>query len=145
MVTGSSEEPESYAITFTNKDADKLFGPHYEALVISLSIDNCLIKRILVDTGSYANILQLGALKEMRLDETQIIRCSVTLVGFNGNATDTVGKISPIVYVKRVNLNTRFSVLDCPSVYNVILGRLQIHEMKAVPSSYHQVVKFPIR
>ncbi|KAJ9539069.1 hypothetical protein OSB04_031802 [Centaurea solstitialis] len=37
----------------------------------------------------------------------------------------------------------KFNVVDCQSAYNVILGRPWIHEMKAVPLTYHQKIKFP--
>ncbi|KAK9049138.1 hypothetical protein SSX86_031895 [Deinandra increscens subsp. villosa] len=37
----------------------------------------------------------------------------------------------------------RFCVMDAPSGYNIILGRPWIHDMKAVPSTYHQCVKLP--
>lgn len=38
-----------------------------------------------------------------------------------------------------------FVVLDNLSTYNVILGRPWIHKMRAIPSTFHQVVRFPTR
>lgn len=35
-----------------------------------------------------------------------------------------------------------FQVFDIPLTYNILLGRPCIHEMQAVPSTYHQCVKF---
>ena len=37
----------------------------------------------------------------------------------------------------------RFCVMDSLSCYNIILGRPWIHDMKAVPSTYHQCIKIP--
>ena len=34
-------------------------------------------------------------------------------------------------------------VLDLPLAYNILLGRPWIHEMQAIPSTYHQCLKFP--
>ena len=34
-------------------------------------------------------------------------------------------------------------VLDIPLAYNIFLGRPWIHEMRVVPSTYHQCVNFP--
>ncbi|WP_212635206.1 hypothetical protein, partial [Salmonella enterica] len=36
-------------------------------------------------------------------------------------------------------------IMDSPSSYNAILGRPWIHELKAVPSTYHQVIRFPTK
>lgn len=37
-----------------------------------------------------------------------------------------------------------FQIVDAgPLAYNILLGRPWIHEMQAVPSTYHQCVKFP--
>lgn len=40
-------------------------------------------------------------------------------------------------------LITRFMVVDVPSPYNAILFRWWIHKIQAIPSTYHQVVRFP--
>lgn len=44
------------------------------------------------------------------------------------------------VYAEGINLPTKFLVVDAPSSYNAIMGRPWIHEMKAVPSTHHQVI-----
>ncbi|KAI3693164.1 hypothetical protein L6452_32995 [Arctium lappa] len=62
---------------------------------------------------------------------------------FNGDATNTLGEIILAVYAKGVNKSTKFNIVDCSSAYNVILGRPWIHDMKTVPSTFHQTMKFP--
>ncbi|KAI3719999.1 hypothetical protein L6452_20906 [Arctium lappa] len=54
-----------------------------------------------------------------------------------------MGEITLPVYAKGINRQTKFNVVNCSSAYNVILGRPWIHDMKAVPSIYHQTLKFP--
>lgn len=76
-------ESESYTINLSNKETEDLPDPHHDALVISLNIANYLIKRILVDIGSSTNILQLSALKEIKMYEVHIVGRSITLAGFN--------------------------------------------------------------
>ncbi|KAF3553292.1 hypothetical protein F2Q69_00013404 [Brassica cretica] len=44
-------------ITFTAKEQEKVHTPHHNALVISLTVANCLVKRILVDNGSSNNVI----------------------------------------------------------------------------------------
>ncbi|KAF2565907.1 hypothetical protein F2Q68_00025324 [Brassica cretica] len=40
-------------------------------------------------------------------------------------------------------MSNKFLVVDCESSYNMILGRPWIHGMGAIPSTLHQMVKFP--
>ncbi|XP_021864820.2 uncharacterized protein [Spinacia oleracea] len=133
------------AITFDDSDSVDTQREHHDGLVMSLPIGNALIKRILVDNESSANVLFLEALQEMGLEEKNIIKRSTVLVGFSGESLRTVGEISLPTYAEGVNVMTKFNVVDCPSAYNVILGQPWIHKMKAVPSTYHQSIKFPTK
>ncbi|XP_074347614.1 uncharacterized protein LOC141686480 [Apium graveolens] len=113
-----------------------------DGLVISLPVGNCLIKRILVDNGSAANIMMLNTLKKMGLAESDMIKKSTTLVGFSGETKRTLGEITLPTYAQRVNLLEKFCIIDVDSTYNIIMGRPWIHNLKVVPSIYHQVLKF---
>ena len=130
-------------LTFIDNKDSTLINPHHDTLVITLLIANCRIKRILVDNGSSTNVIFLSALKEMNIDETHIHRRSTVLVKFSGKQKFTLGDITLLVYAARVNLHITFIVLDSLSAYNVILGKPWIHDMRAVPSTFHQVIKFP--
>ena len=132
-------------VTFRSTDKSDLFSPHHDVLVISLHVANCLTRRILIDNGSSCNILFNNALKEMQVDESKLSRRTTMLIGFSGEQKSTLGEIIIPVYAKGVNLYTNFLVLDCQSPYNAILGRPWIHELKAVPSTYHQMIKFPTK
>ncbi|XP_062075032.1 uncharacterized protein LOC133779045 [Humulus lupulus] len=151
-IKGESSETEkntinlpAQTISFSTTESTKLLNPHHDALVIALYIANCLTKHILIDDGSSANILFLSVLREMGIDESKIIKKTTILIGFSGEQKNTLGEIELPVYAKGVNLCTRFLVVDSPSTYNVILGRPWIHEMEAVPSTYHQVLRFPTK
>ncbi|KAJ9565054.1 hypothetical protein OSB04_001020 [Centaurea solstitialis] len=114
-----------------------------EDRIIQLTIGNCLTKRVLVDGESSANVIFADTLKIMGIDRSNIVRRTTTLVGFNGDATNTLGEIVLPVFAKGINKQTKFNVIDCPSAYNAILRRPWIHDMKVVPSTYHQKIKFP--
>ncbi|KAJ9544336.1 hypothetical protein OSB04_024043 [Centaurea solstitialis] len=78
----------------------------------------------------------------MGIERSEIVRRSTTLIGFNGDPKNTIGEIILLVFAKGINKQTKFNVIDYQSAYNVILGRPWIHEMKAVPSTYHQRSNF---
>ncbi len=143
--TGVHDPKALQIINFRSDESNYTNDPHDDALVISLSIANCLTKRILVDNGSSANVLFLNAYREMGLKEADITRRCISLVGFSGESKTTIGETVLPIYAEGVNLYTKFVILDSPSVYNVILGRPWIHKMEAVPSTYHQIIKFPTK
>ena len=37
----------------------------------------------------------------------------------------------------------RFLIVDAPSAYNILLGRPSLNAIKAIPSTYHMMIKFP--
>ena len=59
-----TDEP---AITFTDKDAERIHHPHDDAIVISLLIADYTTRKVLVDNGSSADILYYPAFQQMRL------------------------------------------------------------------------------
>lgn len=97
--------------------------PQQDSLVISLPVGNFLIKRILVDNGSAANIMMLSTLQKISLAESDMVRKSTTLVGFSGKTKTTIGEISLPTYAQGVNLLEKFLIIDGESTYNIITGR----------------------
>ena len=100
--------------SFIDNEDSTLINPHHDALVISLLIANCRVKRILVDNGSSTNVIFLSALKEMNIDKAHIYRHFTVLVGFSGEQKFTLGDITLPVYAVGVNLHITFIVLDSP-------------------------------
>ncbi|XP_074297868.1 uncharacterized protein LOC141628660 [Silene latifolia] len=101
------------------------------------------------DRGNLDHLLPGGSTKVhstnqvMGFSEKDLATKEVPLVGFSGETKHSLGEIVIPTYAKGVNKQVRYLVIDGPSTYNVILGRPWIHEMKAVPSTYHQCLKFP--
>ncbi|XP_050281388.1 uncharacterized protein LOC126722250 [Quercus robur] len=134
------------AITFTDEDAERIHHPHDDALVITLMIADYTTRRVLVDNGSLADILYYPAFQQMRLGRDWFRPVNSPLVGFGGMKVQPVGTISLSVvvgaYPRQVTKDVNFLVVDCPSSYNVIIGRPTLNSWKAVTSTYHLSVKF---
>lgn len=109
-------------LIFNLKESIEVLNPHHDALVISLGIANCLIKRILVDNGSSVNIIYIDTLREMQVEETQIAKQEMVLVGFYGEAKHTEDEIELPIWAEGVNKYTRFCVLEGQFSFNAILG-----------------------
>lgn len=102
------------------------------------------MKRILVDNGSSSNIIFEAAYQDLGLKESALTRSITPLVVFSGEVKYTTGVVRLLVYAEGINMSVKLLVVDCQSSYNIIVGRPWIHEMGAVPSTLHYMVKFPI-
>ena len=59
--------PDKQAITFTDEDASRIHHPHDDVIVITLLIVDYSTRRVLVDNGSFADILYYPAFQQMNL------------------------------------------------------------------------------
>ena len=85
---------------------------------------------------------------EMRLGQYQLRLINSPLVGLGGMKVQPVGTIIlPIVvgaYPQQITKEVNFLVVDYSLSYNAIIGRPTLNSWKAVTSTYHFSVKFPI-
>jgi hypothetical protein len=139
---------EDYLIIFTEEDARKVFHPHDDALVVTLEIAGYSIRHVLIDNGSSANIIYLTAFQQMKIGKDQLRPIETPLVGFAGTSVYPLGMITLQIiagaYPKQATKKVNFLVVDCPSAYNVIIGRPTLNRLRAVTSTYHLLVRFPI-
>ena len=56
-----------------------------------------------------------------------------------------LGKTILPVLAGPINLQTEFIVVRASSLYNAIMGREWLHRMKAIPSNFHQKIRFPTK
>ena len=87
-------------ISFTAKEQEKVLTPHHDALVISLTVANCLVKMILIDNGSSGNIIFQAAYKDLGLEERGLTQRITPLIGFSGEGKQTAGEVTLPVYAE---------------------------------------------
>jgi hypothetical protein len=75
---------ESVMLSFSEEDARGVVMPHDDALVVTLTMANHAIHRILVDNGSFADILYWPVFQQMGIDRDRIKPFTSPLVGFGG-------------------------------------------------------------
>jgi len=71
-------------IRFTKEDAQRLNHPHNDALVVSIGVGDYNTHQVLVDNGSYADILYYPAFQQMRIEREWLVPTNVPCVGFGG-------------------------------------------------------------
>ncbi|XP_070029467.1 uncharacterized protein [Nicotiana sylvestris] len=103
-------------LSFCDEEAEGISQPHKDAFVISILLNKIQVKCVLVDPGP--KWLQHGKRNNKGRD------------------------ILPVNVVGTIQ-DTRFHVIKGDMMYNALLGRPWMHNMRAVPSTLHQMMKFP--
>ncbi|KAL2484876.1 Retrotrans gag domain-containing protein [Abeliophyllum distichum] len=135
------------SITFDDEDLHGVSLPHDDALVITGDIADFDVKRVLVDTGSAANVLSWDAFAALKVSADVLKPVNTLLQGFGGGIVIPEGVVDlPVVlgrYPCCISLVTPFLVVRAPMAYNSIYGRPIINAVGAVISTQHQCMKFP--
>ena len=135
-------------IGFTDEDARHLHHPHDDTLVVSIRVGDYNTHRVLVGNGSSADILYYPTFQQMTIGRERLIPTNTPLVGFGGTRVHPLGAVTlPVTvgdYPQQITKDVTFLVVDCSSTYNAILGRPTLNSWKAITSTYHLMIKFPI-
>ncbi|GAV59354.1 hypothetical protein CFOL_v3_02885, partial [Cephalotus follicularis] len=81
-------------ITFSEADYEGVRLPHDDAVVVTLLVELFTIKRILIDSGSSADILYEHAFDQLRIPTYQLKPVKTPLVGFAGETIHPLGSIN---------------------------------------------------
>ena len=131
---------------FSKEDARRLHHMHNDALVVSIWVGDYNTHSVLIDNGSFVDILYYPAFQQMRIKREQLVPTNELLVGFGGMLISPQrGHIACDIgdYPKQITKDVTFLVVDYSSTYNAILGRPTLNSWKIVTSTYHLMIKFP--
>ncbi|XP_075500054.1 uncharacterized protein LOC142538627 [Primulina tabacum] len=135
-------------ISFGPEDLRGVNLPHNDPLVIQAGVANYDILRVFIDSGSSVNVIFKDAFVQMDLQGFHLEAVETALFGFAGHVVYPEGEIVLSLTLGSQDLKktvmTSFTVVDSPSSYNIILGRPTMNELRAVASTYHQKIKFPV-
>nr|XP_009607773.1 uncharacterized protein LOC104101927 [Nicotiana tomentosiformis] len=131
------------ALSFSDEDAKGIIQPHNDTLVISVIFNKTRIKHVLIDPGRSANIIQSKVIEQLGLQD-RIVPAVRLLNRFNMACEITKGEIMLPINTNGIVREAKFYVNEGDMSYNTLLGRPWIHHMRAVPSTLHQVLKFPV-
>jgi hypothetical protein len=134
-------------ITFTEEDFKLKSANHNDALVIEVNIAGWVIRKILVDNGSSANILFFKTFEKMNLSQHMLHPPEYPLQGFGGKPIKLVGKVSlPVSFGDLDNARTEtltFDVVDIYHPYLTIFGRGFMNKFDAVIRQQFLCMKIP--
>ena len=137
-------------ISFDNDDLEGTIQPHDDALVVTAQINGFLVKRVMVDQGSGADVMDPDLFRGLGVRKEDLIKHTSPLVGFDGKIVIPegqislpVGQISIPVIMGGKEVAVTFTIVSSFFPNTAILGRPWIHSMGAVSSTLHVKIKFP--
>ena len=110
--SSTTVQPIDGLISFPLITPARVITPHYDALVLTLCINDFDVHRVLVDLDSAIELLYLPAFKQMRVSLNHLNSAGRILSGFNGATTLTVGDIALSVKAGPVTQQVLFSVVE---------------------------------
>ncbi|GKA77401.1 reverse transcriptase domain-containing protein [Tanacetum coccineum] len=119
-------------------------------MIIEAEIGGHFVHRIYVDGGASSEVLYEHFFIRLRPEiRSQMIPATTSLIGFSGETIWPIGQISLLVKIGDEEHSTsawmNFMVIRSPSQHNGIIGRTGIRKIRAVPSTTHGMLKFPVK
>ncbi|GJW22004.1 reverse transcriptase domain-containing protein, partial [Tanacetum coccineum] len=126
-------------------DEDGTEGP----MIIEAEIGGRFVHRMYVDGGASSKILYEHYFIRLRPEiRSQMVPPTTYLTGFSGETIWPLSQISLLVKIGDEEHSTsawmNFTVVRSPSQHNGIIGRPGIRKIRAIPSTAHGMLKFPV-
>lgn len=138
---------ESIVLTFLEDEKMGISLPHDDALVITLTVANHAVHRILVNNKSSSDILYWPMLQQMKINQDMMKPIHTPLVGFVRERVQRMGVVTlPVTTgtsLRQATVMRNFLIVDQPSAYNAIIGRPTLKKLRAITSTHHLKMKFP--
>lgn len=118
-------------------------------MVISIEVGDNLIRKVLVDSGSSADIVFTHCWDRMKVQGHEPKSCphDRPLYGFGHNAVPVSGTVKiPVrfgTFRSSITKETKFYIVNTHSAYNMIMGRPTLAALQAIISIMHLKMKFP--
>ena len=126
-------------ISFSDLDFKVIDQNLHNPMVISVIVGNYIVRKVLVNQGSSADILYGSTLQQMQIPKSNLSLYNRDLVGFFGEWANVLGVIEPrTTFRTELNIKTidvRCSMIDSQAPYHMILERPSLNILKAVVST----------
>jgi len=139
---GQLVEPDLY---FINADLQDVVPHDNDLVVILIVIVGKRVHRVLIDQGSSTDVMFWSTFNKLQLSPDQLKPYDDCLYGFVGDQVDVRGHVELRTTftddTSSHTINIKYLVVNAPSAYNILLGRLALNKLGAVASTRHMKVK----
>ncbi|XP_023927698.1 uncharacterized protein LOC112039087 [Quercus suber] len=87
-------KPTREPIAFGDSDLEGTIQPHDDALIVTVRVGGFVVKRIMIDQGSGADVMYPDLLRGLGLRDENLSKYNTPLVGFDGKMVAPEGQIS---------------------------------------------------
>ncbi|GJZ75980.1 reverse transcriptase domain-containing protein [Tanacetum coccineum] len=127
------------------REEDGTEGP----MIIEVKMGGHFVHRVYIDGGASLEVLYEHCFIKLRKEiRDQMVPATTHLIGFSGKTIWPLGQIALLVKIGDEVYSTsvwmNFMVIRSPSQHNAIIGRPGIRKLCAVPSTAHEMLKFPV-
>jgi len=149
LAVDSAEEDHSpdVDIVFTKADLRDVVPHDNDPIVISLVTAGRKVHRVLMDHGSSADVMFWLTFSKLQLSHDHLKPYPGCLYGFAGDQIKVRGYVElRTTFTDGATTRTekiKYLVVNAPSAYNILLGRLTLNRLGVVPSTRHMKVKMP--
>ena len=134
-------------LVFTKADWQDVIPHDNDSLVISVVMTGRRVHHVLVDQRSSADVMFWLTFNKLQLSPDQLRPYTGCLYGFAGDQVEVRGHIELrttfIDGIASRTENIRYLVVNTPSAYNILLGKLALNRIGAVASTRHMKMKLP--
>ncbi|XP_075636734.1 uncharacterized protein LOC142608969 [Castanea sativa] len=131
-----------WPIAFDDDNMKGTIQPHDNALVVTARMNSFIVKRVMIDQESGADVMYPDLYRGLDLKKEDLSKYDTPLMGFDGHMVILKGQTSLPISMEGKEVIVTFIVVASFSPYTAILGRPWIHAMGVVPSTLHVKVKF---
>ena len=85
---------DNLVIRFSEEDTRCLHHPYDDALVVSIQVEGYNTHRVLVDNGSFDDILYYPAFQQMRIERERLVSTNASPVRFGGTRVYPLGAVT---------------------------------------------------
>ncbi|XP_059654365.1 uncharacterized protein LOC132301100 [Cornus florida] len=135
------QENASAQIKFDITDLLRVQVPHEDPLVVSLTVAEYLVRRVLINPGSNANVMPRITFYRLEIKPEKLKPIGNPLLGFDGKRVEPIGIVELTVQATERVLSESFVVVEIHPFYNLLMGRWWIHRVQGVPLTLHQVMR----
>ncbi|XP_068475004.1 uncharacterized protein [Phaseolus vulgaris] len=134
-------------LVFTRADLRDVVPHDNDPVVISIVTAGRKVHRVLVDQGSFADVMFWSTFYKLQLSPDLLRPYTGCLYGFADNQVEVRGYLEKrTTFTDGVALRTEsiwYLVVNANSAYNILLGKPSLNRLRAVSSTRHMKMKLP--